>query len=334
MNVSMWVKALQTIPRVTKEEWNDLDIISRWLIATRAGVLVITFISVGVAGLLAYRDGAFNLGLWLLVALGLLLSHATNNLLNDVTDYVKGVDRNNYFRAQYGPHPLEHGLLTMRQELTYAAVTGILALIVGIYLVSLRGLPALGLLGLGVFFVLFYTWPLKYIGLGEIAVLLVWGPLMIGGGYFVITGNWSWNVVLAGLPYAIGATTVIFGKHIDKVQADKEKGIHTLPVLLGERAARYIVVLMMVLQYMFVIYLVIIRFFTPLMLVVLLALPTLRLALAVYRLSKPAEAPKEYPAGVWPLWFVAFAFGHNRRFGLLFLLGLIGDVILHGLHIL
>jgi 1,4-dihydroxy-2-naphthoate octaprenyltransferase len=334
MNVSMWVKALQAIPRVTKDEWNDLDIISRWLIATRASVLVITFISVGVAGLLAYRDGAFNLGLWLLVAVGLLLAHATNNLVNDVTDYVKGVDRNNYFRAQYGAHPLEHGLLTMRQELTYAAVTGILALIVGIYLVSLRGLPVLGLLGLGVFFVLFYTWPLKYIGLGEIAVLLVWGPLMIGGGYFVITNRWDWNVVLAGLPYAIGATTVIFGKHIDKYQADKEKGIHTLPVLLGERAARHIVVSMMVLQYLFVIYLVIIRFFTPLMLVVLFALPTLRMALAVYRQAKPAEAPGGYPAGRWPLWFVGFAFWHNRRFGLLFLLGLIGDVILRTLHIL
>jgi 1,4-dihydroxy-2-naphthoate octaprenyltransferase len=334
MNVSMWLKAIQTIPRVSKEEWNDLDIVSRWLIATRAGVLVITFISVGVAGLLAYRDGAFNLGLWLLVALGLLLSHATNNLLNDVTDYVKGVDKNNYFRAQYGPHPLEHGLLTMRQELTYAAVTGLLALIVGIYLVALRGWPTLALLGAGMFFVLFYTWPLKYIGLGEIAVLLVWGPLMIGGGYYVITGNWNWNVVLAGLPYAIGATTVIFGKHIDKYQADKEKGIHTLPVLLGERAGRYMVVTMMVLQYAFVIYLVMTRFFTPLMLVVLLALPTLWLTLKVYSQPKPAEAPKEYPAGAWPLWFVAFAFNHNRRFGLLFLLGLVGDVILRSLHIL
>lgn len=334
MNVSMWVKALQTIPRITKAEWDDLDIVSRWLIASRAGVLVITFISVGVAGLLAYRDGMFNLGLWLLVALGLLLSHATNNLLNDVTDYVKGVDKNNYFRAQYGPHPLEHGLLSMRQELAYIAVTGVVALAIGVYLVSLRGLPALELLGLGVFFVLFYTWPLKYIGLGEIAVLLVWGPLMIGGGYYIITGVWNWYVVLAGLPYAIGATTVIFGKHIDKYEADRAKGIHTLPVLLGERAGRVMVMGMMVLQYAFVIYLVVIRFFTPIMLIVLLALPTLRLAYAVYRQPKPAEAPKELPAGVWPLWFVAFAFQHNRRFGLLFLLGLIGDVTLRSLHIL
>src|SRR5260370_33275612 len=104
------------------------------------------------------------------------------------------------------------------------------------------------------------------------AVLLVWDPLMIGGGYFIITGNWSWNVALAGMPYAIGATTVIFGKHIDKYQADKEKGIHTLPVLLGEAPARYVVLAMMLLQYAFVIYLVVIRFFTPLMLVVLPAL--------------------------------------------------------------
>jgi 1,4-dihydroxy-2-naphthoate octaprenyltransferase len=272
--------------------------------------------------------------LWLLVAVGLLLSHATNNLVNDVTDYTKGVDRNNYFRAQYGAHPLEHGLLTMRQELTYAAVTGLLALIVGIYLVSLRGLPVLGLLALGVFFVMCYTWPLKYIGLGEIAVLLVWGPLMIGGGYYVITGNWSWNVVLAGLPYAIGATTVIFGKHIDKYLADRDKGIRTLPVLLGERVARYAVMTMMVLQYLLVIYLVLIRFFTPLMLVVLLALPFLRLAWGVYRQPKPAEAPKWYQAGRWPLWFVGFAFAHNRRFGMFFLLGLVGDVILRTLHIL
>src|SRR3990172_341401 len=153
MNVSMWLKALRTIPRVSQEEWRGLDLVSKWLIASRAGVLVITFISAGIAGLLAYRAGQFDLGLWLLLALGLLLAHATNNLLNDLTDYTKGVDRNNYFRAQYGPHPLEHGLLTMRQVLAYIAVTGALALAARAVLVGVRGLPALALLGLGAFFV-------------------------------------------------------------------------------------------------------------------------------------------------------------------------------------
>ncbi|MGH2523023.1 MAG: prenyltransferase, partial [Anaerolineales bacterium] len=70
MNISMWGKAIQGIPRVSKEEWRGLDIISKWLIAARGGVLVITFISAGIAGLLAFREGKFNFGLWLLMTLG------------------------------------------------------------------------------------------------------------------------------------------------------------------------------------------------------------------------------------------------------------------------
>jgi 1,4-dihydroxy-2-naphthoate octaprenyltransferase len=91
---------------------------------------------------------------------------------------------------------------------------------------------------------------------------------------------------------------------------------------------------MMLLQYVAVLYLVVIGFFSPVMLIVLLALPALRLAARVYRQPKPAVAPPEYPASAWPLWFVAFAFLHNRRFGLLFLLGLVGDVALHRFGIL
>ncbi len=103
-----------------------------------------------------------------------------------------------------------------------------MALGAGAALVYMRGGLSLLLLGLGVFFVLFYTYPLKYIALGEISVLVVWGPLMIGGGYYVITGGWDWNVVIASLPYALGVTGVIFGKHIDKFEMDKAKRIHTL----------------------------------------------------------------------------------------------------------
>jgi 1,4-dihydroxy-2-naphthoate octaprenyltransferase len=327
MNVSMWVKALRVIPRITKAEWQGLDIVARWLIATRSVVLIMTFISAAISGLLAFQAGQFNWGIWLLVMLGLVLAHATNNLLNDVTDHLKGVDKDNYFRAQYGPQPLEHGLLTLRQMAVYIAATGLPALAIGLYLTYVRGPGVGGLLAAGVFFVLFYTFPLKYIGLGELAVLAVWGPLMIGGGYYVITGVWSWNVVLAGLPYALGVTTVIFGKHVDKYAADRDKRIRTLPVLIGERAARYAVLGLMLGQYLFVIYLVLIRFFTPVMLCVVLALPSLRRVWAIYRQPKPAAPPATYPAGAWPLWYVAFAFEHNRLFGLYFLLGLVAELI-------
>lgn len=326
MNVAMWGKALRVIPRISQEEWSALDIISKWLIAARSAVLVITFIPACMAGILAYREGKFDGGLWLLMAFGLLMAHATNNLVNDLTDHLKGVDKDNYFRAQYGPQALEHGLLSMNRFLLYTAVTGLLALAAGAYLVYVRGTPALILLALGAFFVLFYTFPLKYIGLGEIAVLIVWGPLMVGGGYFIVTGEWNWNVAIASLPYALGATSVIFGKHIDKYAADKAKRIRTLPVLLGERVARYAVSAVIVLQYLLTFYLIITGFFSVTLLLVLLVGKTFLHVMAVYRQPKPDAPPKWYPAGAWPLWFVAFAFQHNRRFGMLFLLGMIADV--------
>ncbi len=326
MNVTMWRKALQVIPRISNEEWQGLDVISKWLIATRAAVLIMTFISAAIAGILAFQAGGFNLGRWLLLTVGLIMAHATNNLLNDYIDYKKGVDQDNYYRSQYGPQVLVHGLMTTRQLLTYAAVSGAIALLAGLALVFLQGELTLILIALGAFFVLFYTWPLKYIGLGEIAVLIVWGPLMIGGGYYVITGNWDWTVIIASLPYALGVTGVIFGKHIDKFNMDKEKNIHTLPVILGEKFSRYAALGMIFLQYILVVYLVIIRFFTPLMLIIFFSIPVLLQIIPLFRSPKPEEKPADYP-DVWPNYFVAGAFVHNRRFGLLFMLGLIFNAI-------
>ena len=326
MNLTMWRKALQVIPRIGNEEWESLDVISKWLISVRAAVLIMTFLSAAIAGILAIQDGSFNLGRWLLLSIGLIMAHATNNLLNDYIDYKRGVDQDNYYRSQYGPQVLVHELMTPRQLLTYAAVTGLVALAAGIALILIQGGLTWILLALGAFFVLFYTWPLKYIGLGEIAVLIVWGPLMIGGGYYVITGNWEWNVILASLPYALGVTGVIFGKHIDKFEMDREKKIYTLPVILGEKISRYTALGMIFLQYLMVVYLVITGFFTPLMLIVFFSIPVLLQIIPIFRNPKPDEKPEDYP-DVWPNYFVAAAFVHNRRFGMLFLLGLILNTI-------
>lgn len=333
MNVGMWGKALQGIPRLSKDEWIKLDVVSRWLVATRAAVLIMTFLSAAIAGILAYKAGHFNALYWGVMAIGLIMAHATNNLLNDLTDYRRGVDKDNYFRTQYGPQPLESGFMTMRELLTYAGITGAIALAAGVYLVAMRGPLALLLLGLGAFFVLFYTWPLKYIALGELSVLIVWGPLMIGGGYFVVTGLWDWNVVVASLPYALGVTTVIFGKHIDKYREDSAKGIHTLPVVIGEKAGRITVISMMALQYLSVFYLVAIGFFSPVMLIVVFALTLAPMVLKMFSKPKPEARPPEYPSEAWPLWFVSMAFIHNRRFGLWYVFGLILEVVLLALKV-
>ena len=332
LNFAMWKKALRVIPNISKEEWVNLDVISKWLISTRAAVLVMTFISALLAGLFAWRDNSFSFLPWLALTFGLLMAHASNNLLNDYVDYIRGVDQKNYYRAIYGVQPLVHGLMTKRLHLVYFAISASLALGSGMYLVWYNGFDALvwALIGAGAFLLLFYTYPLKYIALGEISVLLVWGPLMIGGGYYVITHRWDWNVVLAGIIYALGVTTVIFGKHIDKIQLDREKRIFTLPVLVGEKTARYLVIGMMILPFFLATYLIAIKYFTPLVLIILFAFPRLGQVLPAFLKPKPAERPSNFPEGQggWPLYFAPLAFRYNRSFGSLFVLSLVADVFI------
>lgn len=326
VNVAMWGKALRIMPRVSKEEWKALDIVSRWLIATRSAVFVMTAASAALGGLLAYRDGHFS---WLFFAacmLGLVFAHATNNLINDLTDHIKGVDKDNYFRAQYGPQPLEHGLMTKGQLGLYIVVTGLIAMAAGVFLVMETGWITAALLAAGAFFVLFYTWPLKFMGLGEPSVLIVWGPLMVGGTYFVTSGGqWNWNILLISLIYALGPTAVLFGKHTDKSQEDAAKGIHTLPVILGEKASRLTTIAMLAAQLILLIPVVISGALTPIILISFLALREFYQVYKIFIKPRPTECPEDFPQDAWPLYLVAHAFVYNRRFSLYFLAGLIID---------
>lgn len=325
----MWIKALQVIPRISKDEWDRLDIFSKWLISSRAAVFIMTATAGIIGGLLAYRDGQFSWPVFVLAVVGIVLAHATNNLLNDYTDYVKGIDHNNYFRAQYGPHPLEHGFVTKSTFHGYILVTGVLALLTGLAITYYVGMNTLILIGIGLFFLLFYTWPLKYIGLGELSVVLVWGPLMVGGTYFVVSGgHWENWVTVVSLVYALGPTTVLLGKHTDKLNQDKAKGVRTLPVLLGETTSRYLTIALWVIQYGMVIYLVAMHVMSPALLVVFISLPKFISATKVFLKPRPATSPSGYDPTAWPLYLVAHAFGFTRQFGLLFLLGLLTDLVL------
>jgi 1,4-dihydroxy-2-naphthoate octaprenyltransferase len=125
-------------------------------------------------------------------------------------------------------------------------------------------------------------------------------------------------------------TTVIFGKHIDKRAIDKEKKIYTLPVVIGEKAARYTVLAMMVLPYLMVLYLIAVQYFTPVMLIVFIAIPQFIKIYPQFLKPKPETRPEGFPEGQggWPLFFAAQAFVNNRTFGMWFVLGLIADIIL------
>lgn len=327
--IKMWIKALKVIPRISKEEWDHLDIISRWLIASRSAVFIMTATAGVIGGLLAYREGTFSWIIFIGAVVGIVFAHAANNLLNDLVDHRKGIDHNNYYRSLYGPHPLEHGYLSKRAFMNYIYVSGTIALAIGLLITWHVGLSTIWLVAAGLFFLLFYTWPLKYFGLGEISVVIVWGPLMIGGTYFVVSGgHWDNWVALVSLVYALGPTTVLLGKHTDKLVEDKAKGVRTLPVILGETPSRYLTLSFWLLQYMLVLYLVVSLQLGYAMLLVFITVPEFIKIVRIFSKPRPAEAPEGYDPKAWPLYLVAYAFEFNRKFGLWFILGLIIEIVI------
>lgn len=333
VNFGMWRTALWTLVKMdSKDKWDRLDVVSKWLIATRSAVTVVTIYSCLIAGLLAWRDGTFAWLPWLIVTLGLFIAHGTNNLLNDYTDFVRGVDQGYYFRTEYGVHPLVQGFWTRRQQLRWFLVSGVLAVGSGFYALIYSGFsPAvMGLFAFGALILLFYTWPLKYLALGELLIFLIWGPIMIAAVYVVLARGWTdqaWLVALAGIPFGLSVASINIGKHIDKVEDDRVRHVGTMPVRLGETAARYVNMAAIVLIYVVVLYLVFVpRYFTPVMLIVFFAGKRALLTLGVLSKPRPEGPPEGYPA--WPAWFSGFAFYHNRLFGGLFIVGLLVDSVL------
>jgi len=161
--------------------------------------------------------------------------------------------------------------------------------------------------------------PLKSIGLGEPAVFLVWGPLMIGGGYAMIAGEISPAAFWASVPYGLGVMAILVGKHIDQMDFDRGKSIRTLPVLLGERAARILNVATIALIYAVTAGLIAFGQLTPFAAVIAFAFPRAWRAMRLMSQPRPQKAPEGYVG--WPLWYHRACLTHNRVFGWLYISG-------------
>ena len=320
------------------EDLKEPDLISKWLVIIRACVFSMTFTSGLIGGFLAmwaaYVAGvdffSLNWGNFILATFAIVLAHAVNNMLNDYFDYKTGVDDDEYARAMYAPHPILAGLTTERNLLLVVALFNVLFIAISLYFAITVSWYVLIFAGLGLFLSIAYVAPpfnFKRRGLGEISVFIVWGPLMIGMTYFVTFGSapstWVW---LATIPYAITVTTVIMGKHIDKYPADIEKGVHTLPVIIGERNGRLINQFLMILFYILILVMVLDSMLGIGVLLVFLAIPRLITTLKLHNQPKPVTPPDDW--SVWPLWLVGWSFWHNKLAGALFVLGLIINLVL------
>jgi 1,4-dihydroxy-2-naphthoate octaprenyltransferase len=301
----------------------ELDAVTRWIVVSRAAVLPMTLFAGLVAALLAVGRPGLDWRYLALAVAGITLAHLANNVMNDLYDTSAGSDTDSYPRALYAPHPILSGLVTRRALVTAAVLANVADLAILVVLANARGWPVVAFAVAGFALSVAYTAPplrLKKRGLGEPDVLVVWGPLMVGGTYYAGVGSLPWQVLLASLPYGLLCTAVLMGKHTDKIPYDEPLGIRTLPVILGTERARVATLGLMVGFYLLVGVSVLVGALPWLSLLVLAALPRLVKVWPYFRKPPPDEPPDGFP--VWPLWYAALAWVHTRQAGALLVIGL------------
>ena len=322
-NPKLWWGAFTGFYRPGVQSIPGLDEVSLFLYAARSVILVISAQAAIIAGLLAAGAGLFDWGIFIGVLAGFVIAHMISNLSNDYFGFVRGHDTPDSPRMRYKLHRLASGMLNNRTLLTGLAMLAVIGLGITAFFIVERGWIAAAFALAGVSLLFLYNaapTPLKSIGLGEFAVLLVWGPLMIGGGYAMISGQLSADAMFASLPYGLGVMTILIGKHIDQMDFDSGKGIRTLPVLIGERAARLLNLVAIFAIYGAVFILIAIGRLTPFAAAIILAIPSATHAVKIMSQARPATAPDGYVG--WPLWYHRACLQHNRILGWTYIGGL------------
>jgi 1,4-dihydroxy-2-naphthoate octaprenyltransferase len=209
---------------------------------TRAPFLTATLVPVILGVAVAANEGAWSLWLAFLTFLGGAFVHLGLNISNDVFDTLSGADAANTTPTQFsgGSRVVHYGLVRLRTLGLLSAVFYLAGIGIGLYLAVERGFWPLLWIGVaGVAISLAYTAPplrLVHRGVGEIAVALGFGPIMVLGSYFVQAQRLSFEAVFASIPVAILIALVLYVNEIPDRAGDSAAGKRTLPVRLSKDA--------------------------------------------------------------------------------------------------
>ena len=208
---------------------------------TRLPFLTATLVPVLLGILIAASHGFFDLGAAVLTIIGACFVQLGLNVANDVFDTMSGADDANVTPTQFsgGSRVIQYGLVSLRQMATLSTIFYVIAGLIGLVLLATHGSTALLVIGVVGFIVsLGYTAPpLKFVyrGLGEFAVALGFGPLMLLGAYVVQTGGTvAWEPFVASIPVALLVALILYVNEIPDRRSDARAGKRTLPVRFSE----------------------------------------------------------------------------------------------------
>ncbi len=226
--------------------------ISAWYRAARPRTLTATYVPLGLAAAIALDEGVFDLVRFVLSLIGALLLQISANLINEYFDFKRGADEHK--TAGQGMI-IKNAILTPHDVLVGAIVTVVAGAAIGLILLFESG-PLLFWIGLGgVLVVITYTAgpiPLAYVGLGEIAVFLFMGPLMVFGAYYVMSLDFIWTPIIAGIPVGFMVAAIMHANNVRDLEADRLVNKRTLAVRLGRRGARIEYVILVIGAYVMV----------------------------------------------------------------------------------
>ena len=209
-----------------------------WVMAARPATLPAAVAPVLVGTAVAVHARHFRPLPFLAALVAAVLIQIGTNFANDLFDYHKGADTT----ARLGPARVtQSGLISPRAVAYATALTFGAAVLVGLYLVAVGGLPIL-LIGLAsIAAAILYTggpWPLGYHGLGDVFVFIFFGLIAVTGTYYVQAGAVGGAAIAAAVPVGLLVTAILVVNNVRDIETDRAAGKRTLAVRLGRRASR------------------------------------------------------------------------------------------------
>lgn len=218
-----------------KMEQSNLKI---WFQAARPKTLWASISPVVIGTAMAFESGRMHLLSAFAAFLGAVLIQIGTNFANDYFDCLKGADT----QDRLGPtRVVQAGLVCpATMKIAFAAVFA-LATVPGAYLVWRAGWP-LAVIGLlSILLGILYTagpYPLSYVGFSEIFVVVFFGPVAVGGTYYVQALDVSWPVILSGLAPGLFSVAILTVNNLRDTRSDGHAGKKTLAVRFGATFSR------------------------------------------------------------------------------------------------
>ena len=249
-----------------------------------------TMVPVAFGSIAAWRDtGIFSWARFWLAMIGAILIHAGTNTANDYFDHISGCDEANPNPTPFsgGSRVIQEGLIPAKKILLISLSCFALGSAIGLYLNHLVGGNVILILGaIGVFLGIFYSakpFRIGYGSFGELAVGIGFGPLMVGGAYYVQVRAFPPSAFLISIPIGILIALVLYINEFPDYDGDKAVGKRTLVVILGKRNAVFLYQILLASAYFSIISLVVTGLLPLASLIVFITLPV---ALKAFRTSK------------------------------------------------